>query len=189
MIAGFGESYCDLSLVKEARELVDLLIDQTEGFIFVGHSLGGTAAFCLCGMVENSRAVVFNGGAVATNPVISGPGPGRVRFYHIVGDLVSTHMSPNAAEVIRIKKPDVEFGVVWPHSSERILKSDGMWSFYSADQEDDLFLEWGRRFRPGWAVVSPYSAVTSFVVYLKKRGIVERSPIPGSRRWDEVNNV
>jgi pimeloyl-ACP methyl ester carboxylesterase len=170
-------------LVKEARETVDVLIDQSMEIIFAGHSLGGTAAFCLCGMYQGSRAVILNGGAVATNPVVSGPGPGRVRFYHVFGDLVSTHMSPAAAEVVRIKKPDTEFSVIWPHSSERILKSDGPWTYASADEEDEAFQKWGSKYRPGWAVLSPYSAVTSFVVYLKKKDIVKKSPIPGSSRW------
>lgn len=47
-------------------------------FVFVGHSLGGAAAQCLCGRVANSRSISLNvsfritkqGGAACTNPVL-----------------------------------------------------------------------------------------------------------------------
>lgn len=102
-------------------------------FVFVGHSLGGTAAQCLAGQYSNSRSIALNGGAAATNPVLVGPGS-RARFYHIFGDLVSTHMSPNAAEVIRVAKKDRGFGVFYPHSSSRFLASDGEWKYATADE-------------------------------------------------------
>ncbi len=112
-IIAFGANYCDISLVSQARVLAQDLLRQrkTVNIIFAGHSLGGTAAFCLglflfcfyfsAGIFPNTRSVSLNGGASASNPVLVGPGPGRATFYHVFGDIVSTHMSPNAAKVIR----------------------------------------------------------------------------------------
>lgn len=62
MIA-FNSNYCDLSLVNEARKNVEKLKEQGEYFfIFVGHSLGGTAAQCLATIYPNSRSIALNGG-------------------------------------------------------------------------------------------------------------------------------
>ena len=69
----------------------------------------------------------MNGGAAASNPILTGPGPARARFYHIMGDLISTHMGPQAAQVIRVAKTNRTFGVIYPHSSSRFLASDGPW--------------------------------------------------------------
>ena len=74
------------------------------------------------------------GGVALTKQV--GPGPSRATFYHVFGDLVSTHMSPNAARVIRIAKHNTDFGVLYPHSSSRFLAADGEWRYATADEED-----------------------------------------------------
>lgn len=96
---------------------------------------GGTAAQCLAGMYPNSRSIALNGGAAPTNPVLTGPGPSRARCYHIMGDLVSTHMGPLAAQVIRVAKKNRKFGVLYPHSSSRFLASDGPWEYITANDE------------------------------------------------------
>lgn len=48
-------------------------------------------------------------GAAPTNPVTIGPGKERATVYHIVGDIISSHMSDKAAVVYRIKL-NVPFG-------------------------------------------------------------------------------
>lgn len=138
MIAGYGNSYCDLSLVNQARQYAEEY--QEEGIVFAGHSLGGTAAFCLTSAIANSRSVSLNPGAAPTNPVITGPGA-RATVYHIVGDIISSHMSPNAANVIRIRKQDSRFGSVLPHDSFNILANSGWWDYATADEEDSKFAE------------------------------------------------
>lgn len=66
MIA-FAGNYCDLSLVNEAGRNIDAINSQgtTDGkgyfYVFVGHSLGGTAAQCLANKVPNSRSISLNG--------------------------------------------------------------------------------------------------------------------------------
>jgi hypothetical protein len=61
VIAGFGGQYCDLTLVNEGQELYDMLADQCETIVFAGHSLGGTAAFCLCLRNPGTYSISFNG--------------------------------------------------------------------------------------------------------------------------------
>ena len=154
---------------------------ETQFIIFAGHSLGGTAAFCLASQYTNSRSVSLNGGAAASNPVMSGPGPGKATFYHVFGDLVSTHMSPDAAKIIRIKKNDSDFSVLYPHSSARILKSDGPWRYASADEEDLAWQQYGSS-RHGSVGGSIIGKIIRFVDYIKN-GFTAINPIPGSKRW------
>ena len=151
-------------------------------FVFVGHSLGGTAAQCLCQKVPNSRSISLNGGAACTNPVLQGPGPERATFYHVFGDLVSTHMSPNAARVIRIAKEDRNFGVVYPHSSARFLAGDGAWRYATADEEDEQWLKWGNRGEVlGWLS----GGLIPFASLILKMNLPRKSPIPGSKRFND----
>jgi len=188
----FGGDYCDLSLVSQAKSLAEDFLAQEDvtGLIFAGHSLGGTAAFCLAGIFpEGVRSISLNGGAAASNPVISGPGPDRATFYHVFGDLVSTHMSPNAAKVTRIKKPDSTFSVIYPHSSKRALASDGSWKYVSATEEDEAWAKWGEVFN---AITGPtiINKVLKFAAFLKGRDFPTKVPIPGSKRWGKyVKNV
>ncbi len=184
IIAGFGAEYCDLTLVAEASRLVEILADQVIGFIFVGHSLGGTAALCLTNKYPYSRGISFNGGGAPINPVLTGPGP-RLTHYHIVGDLISSHISPDAAHVVRIKKRDNVFGGGYAHGSERILADDGWWAYATADEEDDAYYKWGTKF--GWSsVMLTMSPVAYYAFYLKKKNVVKTNPIPGSTRWYET---
>ena len=73
--------------------------------------------------------------------MLQGPGPGRATFYHIFGDMVSTHMSPDAAKVVRVAKTLRGFGVLYPHSSDRFLESDGPWQYATVDEEDEVIFD------------------------------------------------
>ena len=131
----------------------------------------------------NSRSISLNGGAACTNPVLIGPGPGRATFYHIFGDLISTHMSPNAAKVVRVEKFDNNFGVLYPHSSGRFLASDGEWRFASADDEDNAWLNWGNK-TMWWGRV--LGLAIPFTTWILRMNLPRKSPIPGSRRFDNM---
>ena len=192
--------YCDLSLVKEATELVNLVREEVVNppdrglinlglpdrsnrkepfFIFTGHSLGGTAAMCLTIKTPNSRGISFNGGASPTNPITQGPGPGRFTHYHIVGDLISSHMTDKAARVIRIKMAGKEFGSQKPHSSGNIKEQGRP---YTAEQEDKDYQKWGRFANIQYQIVSRLLAVSRFHTKLQTDNVVANSPIPGSTR-------
>lgn len=182
-----GSDYCNLSLVKTADEVVQKHADKAKSIIFVGHSLGGTSALCLTGKYSNFaipvRGIGFNAGAAPTNPILTGPGPQRFRQYHIVGDLISSHMGPQAAEIIRIKKSKATFGGTWAHSTPRLLATDGDWAYATADEEDQLFNDWASKYRVGWEVLIPTGPIAKFIRIIISRKINEKNPIPGSTRF------
>lgn len=187
-IIAAATNLCNLTIVGMASQLVAKLAPQVTGFIFVGHSLGGTSAFCLTQKYPNSRGIGFNSGAPPTNPVLTGPGPERFTHYHIFGDLISSHMGPLAAKVIIVRKRDSAFGGLYPHSSERILASDGFWAYATPDEEDKAYEHWGLTYKPGWEIVTPVSAIAKYLAYLIKSKVTMTSPIPGSRRFYGLSN-
>lgn len=182
-----GSDFCNLSLVKTADEVVQKHAGKAKSIIFVGHSLGGTSALCLTGKYSSFnipvRGIGFNSGAAPTNPILTGPGPQRFRQYHIIGDLISSHMGPQAAEVIRIKKSKAAFGGTWAHSTPRLLASDGDWAYATPDEEDALYYAWGKSYNPGWNVLIPGVALGKFLRLIISKNLVEKNPIPGSTRF------
>ncbi len=136
-IAGFlpGGS-CNLSLTN---------IKIPDGpVIFTGHSLGGTAALCLAMRHPNSRAVAFNPGAPPTKPLRQGPGE-RGTVYHIEGDLISSHVDPKAARIIRVRKGG-KWGTVWPHETQRFLEPGG--EVIDANEEQRSYNRWSIVMKP-----------------------------------------
>lgn len=186
-----GSNVCNLSLIKDAEELLTKYLNKANSIIFVGHSLGGTAAMCLTGKYSNFyipvRGIGYNSGAAPTNPVLTGPGPQKFRQYHIVGDLISSHMSPQAAEIIRIKKNKASFGNVYPHTTARLLASDGDWRYATADEEDQMFLHWAKTYHPGLDVLVPSGPLAKFLRIIITSGIADKNPIPGSSRFYNKN--
>lgn len=181
MIAGAtSKGYCDLSLVAQVDSLMTLLLQlDITSFIFAGHSLGGTAAFCLAGKYTHARAICFNMGAAPSNPIYNGPG-GRATVYHIVGDIISSHISSQAAMVIRVAIQGIAFGSLASHSASTIFNTQP-WKIVSAQEEDDLFQLWLKKFK-----IVP--AATRFIAYLNfvKRDAAKEG-IPESDR--AINKV
>jgi pimeloyl-ACP methyl ester carboxylesterase len=171
-------------LVKEVTEALKVYDTPPGGIIFAGHSLGGTSAFCLAMKYPNSRAAIFNAGAAASNPVWSGPGPQRCTHYHIVGDLISTHMSEKAAKIIRIKT-NTSFGSLECHNSLLITRIAGQWRYSDATEEDVLYVKWSKSFVG--AVVSTVSSVSKFFGLMKKS--ILTSPIPDSARAMQMQTL
>lgn len=206
-IIALNADYCDLTLVTLVTKLVKDVTDKINNvqtstfgkikdfvlgrkkpeqtniepyFVFAGHSLGGTAATCMAIKFPNSRSISFNGGAAPTNPVIVGPGASRATHYHIVGDLISTHMAQSAAKVIRIKIPNIEFGTLSSHSSGNLLNKPFI--IFTPDMEDKEYVEWGKKDKV-YSIVSKVLALTPYNTFLKVKNIIETSPIPNSQRW------
>lgn len=184
-LIAYGD-YCNLTLVNQVKEILLQLVGQINSVVFVGHSLGGTAAFCLTSQIENSRGIGLNSGAAPTNPILNGPG-NRFTHYHIFGDLISSHMAPWAANVIIIKKSDGYslMGTAYAHSSARILKSDGSWIVSNQTEEDQAFQKWGNTYQPTTVVNNVWVKLLAYLYYLKKKFIAEKTPIPGSQRWNQ----
>ncbi len=180
---GFG-SYCDLSLVAEGSQIISRILEEgwdREDIIVVGHSLGGAAAICLSTHF-GVRAISLNGGAAPTNPVLSGPGPNMAIHYHVFGDLISSHMSPDAARIIRVRNNQCEFGGVYPHAAVRMLKRDGPKEYVDATTEDQAYQKWGKRYHGGF--FRSFFGLLGFLATMKKYEVVQKSPIPGSQRWE-----
>lgn len=111
VVAGLaGVNQCALTITNQALEVVrDLEQRGFEEIVVTGHSLGGSGAFCVSSQSSKIvRAVCFNGGAPVTNPVYQGAGPQKNMFYHIAGDIISTHMFPMASTVLRIQRVNGE---------------------------------------------------------------------------------
>ena len=173
MLAKEGSNYCSLSLVRQVEEMLVSLEGGYDSIIFAGHSLGGTSAFCLSKKFSNSRCVCVNPGAAPTNPIYDGPGRDKAVVYHIVGDIISTHMSENACNLYRVKLNGVVFGSVQAHSTENLYSNSG-WSYWSATLEDDAFIKWVKGNR---VVAFAYKAYA----YLLKKAEIS-NPIPNSAR-------
>ncbi len=169
VIAGLRtKAQCDLQIVQEATPIVQALIEN--GFtdiVAAGHSLGGSAAMCLAQKFPQLRAVSLFGGSSPLNVKTEGPGPGRATHYHVQGDLVSSHVAPSAAKVVRVVKIGYEdsWGTVYPHLSSRVLKSDGAWKIITPNEEQESWLRYGK---------------TGGVLQALRSKIVAGSPIPGS---------
>jgi hypothetical protein len=183
-IIAFGSNYCNLSLVTQVQETLFQLVGQIKSVVFVGHSLGGTAAFCLTSQIQNSRGIGFNSGAAPTNPILSGPGS-RFTHYHIFGDLISSHMAPWAADVVIIKKGNAFslVGTSQAHSSSNILESSGSWYFSNQTEEDRAYEKWGKTYQSSY-INNVWGKLMSFLYFLQTRSAVEKNPIPGSERWN-----
>lgn len=163
---------CDLGIVKEAMTIMDKLRTsplKTSKITVSGFSLGGSAAMCIGNKLPYVKVVSFAGGAPPTQPTLVGPGPNRATHYHVVGDLVSTHMSPAAARVVRVDKGFKDFSVVQPHVSDRFLRTDWPATRVDAEQEDKLFMAWAKGESRG-----AMGQVKSWV----KKGLISLLPIP-----------
>lgn len=183
-IIAFGSNYCDLTLVTQVQEVLLQLVGQIQNVVFVGHSLGGTAAFCLTSQIQNSRGIGLNSGAAPTNPILSGPGS-RFTHYHIFGDLISSHMAPWAADVVIVKKNN-SFSLVGTskaHSSENILASSGNWVLSNQTEEDRAYVKWGSTYQSSY-INNVWGKLMSFLYFLQTKSVVDKNPIPGSERWN-----
>lgn len=182
---GFG-SYCDLSLVESAIPVIQNILDQeflASDIVIAGHSLGGAATICLSARF-GIRGISLNGGASPTNPVLFGPGPTLATHYHVFGDLISTHMSEQAAHVVRVKGSETNFGSFYPHAAIRILKSDGPKQVVSASEEDDAYYRWGTAMPIGIKIFGRLFNAAVYLAQLKRSDITRKSPIPDSSRYE-----
>jgi hypothetical protein len=184
---GFGE-YCDLSIVQDARPIIQSILDEgwtRDGMIVCGHSLGGAAAMCLSAQF-GIRGISLNGGASPTNPVTSGPGPMLFTHYHVFGDLISSHMASAACRVVRVKGEKTEFGTFYPHAAVRMLKRDGPKVMVTASQEDEAYLAWARKYVGGFHIFGALFSLGVYLANMKKLDIAKKSPIPDSARYEQM---
>jgi hypothetical protein len=168
-IAFSKSSSMDISLVDEGDKVIRMLKQRSAKYIMVGgHSLGGFSAISL-GTRYGLNTCSFNGAAPATFPVMVGPGRSLATHYHIVGDLVSTHMGCQAADVIRVDKKE-SFGFFTPHSTDRFYAKDPTTRLVDATAEDVALCTWAATNPPD----HPSAVFITSMVY--------QHPIPCSAR-------
>jgi len=180
---------CGLNIVRNATRVVDIAHRRFPAATIhvVGYSLGGAAAMCIGEEFPNTFVVSFMGACPATRPRLTGPGPTRATHYTVIGDLISSHMSPNAARVIRVDKGYGEdWGVARPHLSGRFLKGDiTLRNHVSADDTDAMLVNWATTYRSN---LNPLNWVRNALT-VKVATIACRSPVPGSGRWMDAGGT
>lgn len=128
-----------VELIKEGNELIESLLNagiDKNRISLTGHSLGGYAANSV-GRANSINSITFNAAAPPTYPIddvnlIS-------TNYHIVGDIISAHMSDKGGLVIRANKNTNFFNTVWNHGLDRFYADDFTFSFWDANMENSLF--------------------------------------------------
>jgi len=179
-LAGIVENACDLSVVNQATVIIENL-EQTE-LIIGGHSLGGAAAFCLAHKFPQARAVSFNGGAPPTGGGVKGAGRDRCRFYHIVGDIISTHIDDATAEVSRIHLMGVTHwnDTKYYHSTERFFEH-GSFDTWTAQEEQNSMVNYIYTQTPSSFFLTLLTGLISKEFNKDRiREIICKNPIPGT---------
>jgi hypothetical protein len=179
-LAGIVKGACDLSVVNQAISIIEDL--EFENIVVGGHSLGGAAAFCLAHKYSFIRAVSFNGGAPPTGGSVKGAGKDRCRFYHIVGDIISTHIDDNTATVSRIHLGgDVEWNnTAYYHTTERFFEHVSF-QYLTAQQEQDSMVKFVYNQSPTTFFLTLLTGVISKEFNIDRiREIICKNPIPGT---------
>jgi hypothetical protein len=182
---------CSLSIINEASRIISLL----EGDIIVcGHSLGGQAAFCLQKKYPQiRRAISLNGAAPIIGGPFTGSGINESIFYHIVGDIISTHMDEQTCTLLRIKLPGF---VDWSdpsyyHSSDRFFEIFQDYTGFTAQEEQDDITKYVYSSTLTSTFVTLVTGlVTKYLHRDRVRELVCQHPIPGSKSsGDCTHNV
>jgi hypothetical protein len=183
----------ELAIVAEGRIVVQELINAGVlgvNICFSGHSLGkersdlGGAAAMILATVYGGTCVVFNAAAPPTAPTILGPGPGKAVHYHIVGDMISSHMANSAATVIRIDQGD-EYGFAGTaraHGTVNLWKAGRV---VDAEYEQVKYVKWGVAGGFHWTQINAFVSGSTYVMNKTIKLIISTSPIPDTKAWLE----
>jgi len=139
-LAGVVDGACNLALVQQGKQVIDQLLAQGLSIKIGGHSLGGAAAFCLANQYPQlERIVALNPGAPPTGQGLRGTG-GKCRAYHIVGDIISTHIDDSAAQVSRVHLSGETnwIKVGFYHSTQRFFESQSYQIWPAQMEQNDL---------------------------------------------------
>jgi hypothetical protein len=171
-----GES-CDLAITNQGAPIIQDLYSRGYSITLAGHSLGGKAAICLGSMPGVVNVVVLNAGAPITNPDYKGPGKGT--HYHIVGDIISTHVY--GMQTVRVtKRKTVDWLDTWFHETDRYFVGES-YSFVDAqfeqnDLEDFFFVTGETRLK----LINLTTSLLSLGWYSHAKSLICKVPIPGS---------
>lgn len=179
-LAGIVDGACNLALVQQGKQVIEQLLAQGYIVKIGGHSLGGAAAFCLAQQFPQlERIVALNAGAPPTGRGLKGTGQ-KCRAYHIVGDIISTHVDDSSAQVSRIHLAGETnwTKVTFYHSTQRFFESQSYQIWTAQMEQNDL-----ERFIFARTLTSTFVSLLTGLVSsnLNKdriREIVCKNPIP-----------
>jgi len=180
-LAGIVSEACKLNVVNQASAIIDKITQPN--IIVGGHSLGGAAAFCLAHKYNNIRAVSFNGGAPPTGGGVKGAGRDRCRFYHIVGDIISTHIDDSTANVSRIHLlGNVDWSnTKYYHSTDRFFENVS-YDTIGAQEEQDSIVKYVYNQSPTVFFITLLTGLVSETFNKDRiREIICKNPIPGTK--------
>jgi hypothetical protein len=179
-LAGIVDDSCDLAVVNQAEALIRNL--QGMSITVAGHSLGGAAAFCIAHKFDLKRVVAFNPGAPPTGGGLRGTGD-NCRAYHIVGDIISTHIDDSTARTSRIH---LTGQVRWNdtkyyHSTDRFFENKSFDKWY-AQQEQDSLAKYVYTQSPSTFLLTLVTGLVSKEFNKDRiREIICNNPIPGTK--------
>lgn len=131
---------CNLAAVSTATlVLKDILARGFTNITACGHSLGGAAAFCLGEKYPEITCVGFNAAAPITSPRETPP---NGRAYHIIGDLISSHIG---GAVTRIYL--VESGTEYVQTKTQLQLDGVIWDDVGYYHGIARFFDRGRQYR------------------------------------------
>jgi len=178
-LAGVVDGSCDLAVVNQAEAIIEGLHDKN--VVVAGHSLGGAAAFCVSHKGNVTRAVAFNPGAPPTGGGLKGA-EGICRAYHIVGDIISTHIDDSTADVTRVHlRGEVNWNnVTYYHSTDRFFENKS-YDIWRAQEEQDSLVKYIYNQSPTTALLTLVTGlITKELNKDRIREIVCKNPIPGT---------
>jgi len=172
----FGAN-CNLQILNEAIPLLRELYSTGYRITLSGHSLGGKAALCLGHMPGVVNVVALNAGAPVTNPDYKGPGIGT--HYHIVGDVISTHVY--GMNIVRVtKRKDINWLDPWFHSTDRFFRGEE-YAFVDAQFEqnelEDFFFVTGEK---RLMLINALTSVFTLSWYGEAKDSICKNPVPGA---------
>lgn len=180
-LAGYLDGQCDLSVVEQAVSIIKQI--KVPYITVAGHSLGGAGAFCIANQFENVRAVSFNMGAPPMGGPVQGAGRARCRAYHIVGDIISTHIDDSTADVTRIHiGGDVDWSKVkYYHTTARFFEGE-KYTLWSAQQEQDSIVNYIYNLSPSAAFISTVTGLVASAFNKDRiREMICQNPIPNTK--------
>ncbi len=171
---------CYLAAVKTGTAVLQDILQQGYSNITVcGHSLGGAAAFCLGEKFPNITCVAFNSAAPITSPRTV---PSNGKAYHIIGDLISTHIGGNVVRLLVKHKEPNWINTLYYHGVDRF--NDSM-EIESAQYEQDSL----EKFITKQTLLTTAFKFFANPVYRMIKNLVCTRPIPGSVASCKGQNV
>jgi len=132
---------CNLAAVASATNVLDDIIEAGYTDITIaGHSLGGAAAFCLGTKYPQTKIVTFN---AAAPPTQSTAGPPNSKAYHIVGDIISSHVGAPIVKRIYL----VESGLQYDQTPTQLQVDGVIWDDVAYYHTIERFFDHGREFK------------------------------------------